>query len=160
MNREYKLRNEFIELEGGFMTLSFFCDKCMLPSENEVSGVLGKAAVMWNEVKQYIEKYGSVKEEWKIYSQKAGWCKKLLLVSGKEERNIIFLYPNLEFFTCILVFGDKAVSVAENSKLPKNILERILLAKPYREGRSFDIEIRVPQDFETLKMLIDIKVES
>lgn len=139
------------------MTLSFFCDKYMLPSENEVSGVLGKAAVMWNETKQYIEKYGSVKEEWKIYSQKAGWCKKLLLMSGKEERNIIFLYPNMEYFTGVLVFGDKAVSVAENSGLPENILESILLAKAYREGRSFNIEIREPHDFEMLKKLIDIK---
>jgi len=142
------------------MTLSFFCDKFMLPSENEVYGVLGKVAVMWHEVKQYIEKYGSIKEEWKIYSQKAGWCKKLLLVSGKEERNIIFLYPNMECFTGVLVFGDKAVSVAENSGLPEDILDSILLAKAYREGRSFNIEIKEPQDLEILKKLIDIKIQN
>ena len=140
------------------MTLGFFCDKYMLPSENEVSGILGKSAVMWNEVKQYMEKFGLVKEEWKIYSQKAGWCKKLLLISGKEERNIIFLYPNIEYFTGVLVFGEKAVSVAVNSELPENILDSILNARAYREGRSFNIEIRESQDFEILKKLIDIKI--
>jgi hypothetical protein len=140
------------------MTLGFFGDKYMLPSENEVSGILGKSAVMWNEVKQYIEKFGLVREEWKIYSQKAGWCKKLLLISGKEERNIIFLYPNIEYFTGVLVFGEKAVSVAVNSELPENILDSILNARAYREGRSLNIEIRESQDFEILKKLIDIKI--
>ncbi len=140
------------------MTLGFFGDKYMLPSENEVSGILGKSAVMWNEVKQYIEKFGLVREEWKIYSQKAGWCKKLLLISGKEERNIIFIYPNIEYFTGVLVFGEKAVSVAVNSELPENILDSILNARAYREGRSLNIEIRESQDFEILKKLIDIKI--
>ncbi len=78
------------------MSLSFFCDKYMLPSGNEVFRVLEKAGAMWNDVKLYIEKYGLKKEEWKFYSQKAGWCKKILLMSNKEERNIIFLYPNIK----------------------------------------------------------------
>lgn len=141
------------------MSLSYFCDKYTLPSENEVSEVLEEAVAMWNDVKLYIEKYGLVKEEWKIYSQKVGWCKKILLVSGKEERNIIFLYPNLNYFTCVLVFGEKAVFIAENSELPQNIVDSILSAKHYREGRSFNVEIRIPQDLDILKKLIDIKIQ-
>ncbi|AEY67476.1 DUF3788 family protein [Clostridium sp. BNL1100] len=141
------------------MSLSFFCDKYVLPSGNEVSGVLEKAVAMWNDVKLYIEKYGLIKEEWKFYSQKVGWCKKILLISNKEERNIIFLYPNINCFTCVLVFGEKAVFAAQKSELPENILDSILSAKQYREGRSFNVEIRTPQDFEVLKKLIDIKIK-
>ena len=141
------------------MSLSFFCDKYMLPSENEVIAILENMATLWHDVKQHIEKYGLTKEEWKIYSKKAGWCKKILLLSNKEERNILFLYPNMNSFTCVLVFGEKAVLVAQKSELPQNILASILNAKPYREGRSFNVEIRTPQDFEVLKKLIDIKIQ-
>lgn len=141
------------------MLLSFFCDKYLLPSESEVNEALGETQAMWNEVKQYIEKHGEIKEEWKIYSQKVGWCKKIFLTGGKKERNIIFLYPNINFFTCILVFGENAVSAAEKSELPKNILDSIYNAKQYSEGRSFNVEIRTQQDFEILKRLIDIKIK-
>ena len=56
------------------------------------------------------------------------------------------------------MFGEKAVSSAKKSGLPENILESILSAKQYREGRSFNVEIRTLQDFEVLKKLIDIKI--
>lgn len=141
------------------MSLGFFCDKKMLPSESEVAEVLENTATMWNDIKLYIEKYGLIKEEWKFYSQKAGWCKKILLIANKEEKNIIFLYPNIKCFTCVLVFGEKAVNVAEKSGLPENILDSILSAKQYKEGRSFNVEIRIPQDFEALMKLIDIKIQ-
>lgn len=142
------------------MSLSFYCDKFMCPSEYDMSGVLGKTSAMWSDVKPYIEKYGSTKEEWKIYSQKAGWCKKVLLVSGKEERNIVFLYPNIDCFTCVLVFGEKAALLAKQSQLPDHIIDSIDSAKPYKEGRSFQVEVRTPFDYEVLKKLIDIKVQA
>lgn len=142
------------------MALGFFCDKHILPSEDDVRGILGEAVDMWGELKQYIQKYGLIKEEWKIYSQKAGWCKKILIVTGNEERNIIFLYPNTECFTGILVFGEKAVQAAVNSNIPEEILHKILEAKAYKEGRSFNIEIRGDHDFEIIKKLIDIKINN
>ncbi|TYQ17892.1 UNVERIFIED_CONTAM: uncharacterized protein DUF3788 [Acetivibrio alkalicellulosi] len=142
------------------MALGFFCDKHILPSEEEVKGILGKAAEVWEKLKGYIQEYGLIKEEWKIYSQKAGWCKKILITTGKEERNIIFLYPNVEHFTGILVFGKKAVQDAQNSGIPDEILCKILKAKEYKEGRSFDVEIRGKRDFEIIKKLIDIKIHN
>ena len=131
-----------------------------MPSEYEVAETLGNTAVMWNEVKRYIEEYGTVAEEWRFYTKKAGWCKKILLVSGKEERNIVFIYPNVDIFTCILVYGEKAVAMAQKSELPEKVMESILLAKAYKEGRSFQIEVRESKDLDILKKLIEIKIAS
>lgn len=142
------------------MALSFFCDKYSLPSEDEVTEVLGEMAVFWNELKLFLQRYGLIKEEWKIYSQKAGWCKKLLLVSGKEERNLVFLYPNANYFTGVLVFGEKAVRAAVESGVPGEILNKILIEKAYKEGRSINIEIRGTGDFEIIKKLIAIKIQN
>jgi hypothetical protein len=131
----------------------------MQPSENDVSGVLEEAAALWNAVNQEIGKYGKIKEEWKIYSIKTGWCKKILLVSNKEERNILFMYPNEGFFTCVLVYGEKAVQAVQQTDISESILDSILSAKAYKEGRSFNVEIRTPKDFDVLVKLIDIKVQ-
>jgi hypothetical protein len=142
------------------MALSFFCDKNKMPKEEQVTDVLGRAAIYWDGVKQYIGEYGAMKQEWKIYSQKAGWCKKLFLITEKDERNIIFLYPNEECLTCVLVYGEKAVEAVNISDLPKDIISNILLAKAYKEGRSFNVEIKTFQDFEILKKLIYIKINN
>ena len=99
-------------------------------------------------------------EEEKIYSQKAGWCKKLLLISGKGERNMVFLYPNVNCFTGVLVFGENAVRATEESGVPGVILNKILTAKAYKEGRSFNIEIRGAPDFEIIKKLLTIKIQN
>lgn len=144
----------------GSMSLSFFCDKNKLPSDKELSVILGSVATIWKDVKHYIEKYGIVNEEWKCYFQKVGWCKKILLTANKEERNILFMYPNVNCITCVLVFSEKAVSAAERSNLPENILKSIFSAKQYKEGRSFNVEIKKPEDFEVLKQLIDIKIQN
>lgn len=72
------------------MALSYFCDKNQIPSENEVSEILDNAVVMWNDVEQYIEKYGLIKEEWKFYSQKISWCKKIFLISKKGRKKYHF----------------------------------------------------------------------
>lgn len=140
--------------------LGFFCDKNILVAESEVLQVLGQACKYWEELKLYVSTKGNIKEEWKFYTSKAGWCKKLLLVSNKDERNIVFLYPNIEQFICVLVYGEKAVEAAKRNDLPKNVMDLIQAAKPYKEGRSFNIEIKTEQDFEILKQLIDIKIQN
>ena len=142
------------------MALSFFCEKAVKPSEQQVAEILGEISIYWDSVKQCISEYGEVKEEWKIYSQKAGWCKKIFLISDKEERNIIFIYPNIGYMTCVLVYGEKAAELAKHSELPKDIIRNIMLSKVYKEGRSFQLEIKTPQDFIVLKRLIDIKIQS
>lgn len=41
-------------------------------------------------------------------------------------------------------------------RLLKNIIDSILSARQYREGRSFNVEIRTLQDFEAVKKLIEL----
>ncbi len=142
------------------MSLGLFCDKSQLPTEVEVNDTLGETQALWNNVKLHIEKYGATKEEWKIYAKSAGWCKKILLIDGKNYRNILFMYPNVNYFTCVIVFGEKAVSVAENSNIPQSIIDSIHKAKAYKEGRSFNVEIKTQQDYEVLRRLIDIKIKT
>lgn len=141
------------------MSLGFYCDKNILPSDEAVIELLGEAADYLIKLKELIQKYGATKEEWKIYNKQAGWCKKILLISGKEERNIIFLYPNQAYFTVVLVYGEKAVEALGNFNLPENVIKTIFSAKAYKEGRSFNFEVRSKEDFENIKKLVEIKIQ-
>jgi len=56
------------------------------------------------------------------------------------------LGPCKGFFIVLFVFGKKATVAAEQSSLPKNILDAIRDAKPYVEGRSFRVEVKNVED--------------
>lgn len=57
-----------------------------------------------------------------------------------------------------MVFGEKAVTAAENSNLPAFVIQNILGAKEYTEGRTFHTEVGTPEDFAVVKKLLDIKL--
>lgn len=137
------------------MTLGFFCDKQALPTESEVRGVLGEAAAFWDMVSTFAKKQGFTHVDWRFYTAKAGWCKKLL---NAKQRNLAFLYPNHGYFTAVLVLGEKAVAVAENANIRADHLALMHAAKPYKEGRGFPVKVENAQDCDALLKLLDIKL--
>lgn len=139
------------------MALSVFDNKKVIPGDKDVANVLEHSGMVWDKLKKYVyEACGDVSEEWKHYSKASGWT--LLLKHGK--RTILYLYPSKAFFTVLFVYGEKAVERALNSKLPQDTVDRILEAKPYMEGRSFQVEVRSIEDLAVIKELIGIKLES
>jgi hypothetical protein len=56
------------------------------------------------------------------------------------------------------VFGEKAVTAAEQSTLPESILDMIRNARKYAEGRGIRFEVRGQEDVENVKKLIEIKM--
>ena len=137
------------------MSLSIFEDKLKKPEQKEITEVLGSTEHLWNNIIDYIvPNYTGALEEWKYYGKSSGW---MLLIKHKK-RTILYLIPHNGFFIVLFVFGEKAARDACESNLPHYIIEKIESAKPYVEGRSFQIEVRNEQDIEYIKMLIDIKM--
>lgn len=137
------------------MALSFFDNKQIIPTEDEIVQFLDNRANYWNAIVQCVAGYGTVKKEFKCYSKSAGWCMKVLL---GEDRNIVFLYPGISTITAVLVFSQAMVHEAVNSDIPQSIKDAILAAKQYKEGRSFQLGVDSEEELENLKMLISIKV--
>ncbi|MBI1936730.1 MAG: DUF3788 domain-containing protein [Ignavibacteriales bacterium] len=139
------------------MTNNIFTNKLEQPDEETLSTVLGKSYKNWQAVKKHIEdNYGSCAEEWKFYGQKIGWSLKIFL----KKRNLFFVTVCNGFFRISFVLGNKAVAAAEQSKLPQTIIEELLNAKKYAEGRGVRIEVKSQKDVETIKQLVDIKIEN
>ena len=97
------------------MLNNIFIDKSVKPDNQKLSKALGTSYKCWEEIKNSLtNEYGELIKEWKYYGQKIGWTLKLLL----KKRNLFFLAAYDKYFRIAFIFGDKAVSVIEQSDLP------------------------------------------
>jgi hypothetical protein len=139
------------------MALSVFTDKSKLPGDHDLTGALGEAKQLWDQLKTYVKEiYPDIIEDWKHYGKSSGWTMKLL----KKKRNLFFSYPGQGYFVVVFVFGDKAVRAVENSSLPRDIVNTLKAAKKYAEGRGLQVTVKNHDDLEIVKKLITIKVEN
>ncbi len=139
------------------MAHSIFDDKSKKPDDDSLAEILGKTGTFWETLKQHLkEEYGDVIEDWKFYGKKSGWILKVLL----KKRNLFFLTPAEGYFKIAFVFGDKAVAVVEKSDLPKNIIDTLLNARKYMEGRGIRLDVKLPEDLDNVKKLVEIKINN
>jgi hypothetical protein len=135
-------------------TENLFLDKATAPTPILLAKALKARGKYWDELKQHVQ--GRVVEEWKYYGKNYGWSLKLLV--GK--RNLCFLTARDGFFTATFVLGDKGVSIAEQSKLPPDVISQLVNAKKYVEGRGIRIDVKSRRSLAHATMLLDIKLAS
>lgn len=139
------------------MALSVFLDKSAPPGDQGLTEALGKAKQLWDQLVTYVkENHTDIIEDWKHYGKNSGWTMKLL----KKKRNLFFLYPGSGHFVVVFVFGDRAVHAAENSSLPRDIIDTLKQAKKYAEGRGLRVTVNNQDDIEVVKKLLTIKIEN
>jgi len=137
------------------MTPNAFINKTKQPTNTELSAALGPARETWDQLLAELERnFGADVREWNSYSPKAGWS---LRVKCKK-RTIVWLAPCPGLFRAAFIFGDKAVMAAQNSGLPKRILNMIAEAPKYPEGTGLRLEVKSSKDMSVLKKLTAIKV--
>ena len=128
------------------MSRPVFPDKSQQPSSTDLYSVLGSAALMLQEIEEYLSAGGyNPDHEWKFYSKKAGWT---VAIKAKE-RTVFHLLPNEDSFTVVFTFGKRAVTACEGLGLPENISQLIANARVYAEGRSFRFEVSTSSDVES-----------
>jgi len=139
------------------MAASIFFDKAIVPHNNMVAEALEGTYSLWEELWNFVrESYPDVSGEWKYYSKAAGWT---FPVKSKK-RTLYYFIPKDGYFSISFVFGDKAVAVAEHAELPQKIIEDILSAKPYVEGRSVAVDVDSTDMLENIKKLLEIKYQN
>jgi hypothetical protein len=137
------------------MSLSIFNETSHPPTKPEIMDALGKCYSQWIDLVQYFRDHVSpVTEVWKNYGKSSGWT----LLSGHRDRTIFYLFPNKRYFTVLFVYNEKAVNTAIDSDIPEEIRQLIIHAKPYQEGRSFQVKVNGEKEMESIKKLIKIKL--
>lgn len=134
-----------------------FPDKAHPPTARDVARVLGARAALWAALIERLEvAHGPLRLEWKHYGKASGWTLKIF----KGSRNLCFVSPKDGAFVVAFVFGDRAVAAVERSGLPTELVEALVTARKYAEGRGVRVEVQSPADVDHILTLTAVKLAS
>jgi hypothetical protein len=137
------------------VALSAFIDKTQQPDEAGVREALGAQWDQWQSIRQYAAgAYAGSAEEWRFYGRSSGWT----LLLKQRKRTILYLFPGSDRLTVLFVFGESAVTAAAQVDLPEPVKAAIRDAKPYMEGRSFQVDVATEDDVAVVQRLMTIKM--
>jgi hypothetical protein len=132
-----------------------FVGKKENPSPKDLAAALGISAAVWQQlISSLAARYRIVDQEWSSYSPKAGWSLKLKL----KKRTILYLVPCVGCFRTFFVLGEKAVTVARESKLSDSVLRLLEEARRYPEGTGLSLVIKNARDLSSVMKLVQIKL--
>jgi len=139
------------------MMINYFMDNEQEPSQQAISNALKNSAPTLQQLDAYLdEKIEKISREWKYYNKKSGWVRK----TYRGKRNLFFLIIQEGFFSVTFVFGDRAVNAIKKSDLPQEIIQKIVDARQYAEGRGISLDIRSMNELQTIYKLLDIKLQN
>ena len=136
------------------MTPSKFTDKGVMPDDKMVKDLIAGTYSLWTEFFEDVKQnYPDVNSSWKHYGKAAGWS---FQVKSKK-RTLFYFVPAENSFDVSFILGDKAVAEAERSPLPVTVIEELLSAKHYVEGRFVTVNVTDGDDVRTVTLLVSIK---
>jgi hypothetical protein len=137
------------------MTDNPFTEKGSPPTEDALAKALGRSWGSWTALEARLaEDHPPFRAEWKFYSAKSGWQRRLL----RKKRTILWLSPRRKHFLASTAFGEKAADAAAESDLPEETKRMIGEAPRYAEGRAVRTEVRTRKDVDLVRRLAAIKM--
>jgi hypothetical protein len=134
-----------------------FIEKKKKPDASMIEEALGESyALLKQFFDQLNQEYNFLNDEWKFYGSKYGWSQKVYL----KKRNLFFFSAAKDYFTIAFVFGDRGVQAVEKSDLPPVLINELVNANKYAEGRGLKIPVKNISDVEIVLKLVKIKVEN
>ena len=128
--------------------------KVKSPTETELTGILGSAAVLWSEIVHAVEeKFAPLDRQWKPSKTEFG---RICLLQHKK-RTLLYMTPEKEKVRIAIVLGERAYGLAMASSLPVTIKKMFSEAKPYAEGRGIRFSVSSLSDIPVIKKLVEIK---
>lgn len=132
------------------MAESVFGDKAVVPTDAALSEALGDGRGLWDEMVALAEGSG----EWKFYTKAAGWSYPV----KRGKRTLFYLLPKAGWFKLTFVLGERAVEAAKTADLPPAVLNDLLQARAYVEGRGVSIDVKNAAEVETAQKLLGLKL--
>lgn len=138
------------------MPISVFIDKESIPTEKELQEILGETYSFWATIRNEVLKLEDFENEgWHFSGAKYGWSYRI----SDKKRVLVYLLPREGYFKVAFVFGEKAVEKIKESSINPKIIEELLAAKKYAEGRGIRIDVKEKGVLKDLLKLLEIKVE-
>jgi hypothetical protein len=136
------------------MPHSIFLDSTYCPTDIQLTEALDENYRFWETLRDAALKSGKVETEgWYFGGKKFGWSYRI----SDKKRVLIYLLPRDGFFKVAFVFGEKAIEEVKKSAINSNLIEELIAAKKYAEGKG--IRFSVFTKDETLDALEFLRVK-
>lgn len=137
------------------MALSAFDDKTAPPTEDALAAVLGSAFGHWRDLRgRLATRCEPCVQVWGFSGRSTGWGLRV----KRGERVVVYLTPRHGSFLASFALGERAVRAVAEQGLPPDVVELVRGARRYAEGRAVRLEIRGPDDLDTVVRLAEIKI--
>lgn len=136
------------------MPHSIFLDPTYCPSDIQLTEALGENYRYWETLRDAALISGKVETEgWHFGGKKFGWSYRI----SDKKRVLIYLLPRDGFFKVAFVFGEKAIEEVKKSAINSDLIEELIAAKKYTEGKGIRFAIKSKE--ETIDALEFLKVK-
>ena len=136
------------------MAASIFTNPAAPPEAAAVAAALAETHPLWTELWQHVQtSYPDVSGQWKRYGKSSGWT---FPVKSKK-RTLFYFMPKSGLFAIHFTFGDRAAAAIEASSLPRALIDELLAATRYVEGRPLALDVTSAEQLEHVKLLLAIK---
>ena len=134
---------------------SIFKDQRVIPGDKDLKVALGSSHALWISLLEFMRTHEpNTQEAWYYSGDKYGWNYRV----RDQKRVLIYFLPRDNFFKVAFVFGEKAVDQIAKSDISNPIIEELMVAKKYSEGRGIRIEVKDSSVLSDVQKLIRIKV--
>ncbi len=134
---------------------SIFTDKDIVPNEIDLKLALADTFIFWQQIENFTLLHcPSTKAGWYFSGTKYGWGYRI----SDANRVLVYLLPRSGYFKVGLVFGKKALTVIQNSKVADSIKQELSITKAFAEGTGIRLNITDASLLSDILLLITIKI--
>jgi len=138
------------------MPRSIFLDPTSCPTDIQLTEALGENYRFWETLRDGALKSGKVESEgWYFGGKKFGWSYRI----SDKKRVLIYLLPRDGFFKVAFVFGEKAIEEVKKSTINSHLIEELIAAKKYAEGKGIRFAIKSKEETIDALEFLRVKLE-
>lgn len=137
------------------MSYSFFCERNLKPSEEQIIELIGNKYKQWTELDSYLINTKGVKRSYKFYGKNYGWA----IGYSKSGKSIISFFPLSNDFTIQMILKKKHEIEIIKTVGNNELLDLIKNTPEIHEGKWIFIKYSQINSNEIIKKMIDIKLK-
>jgi hypothetical protein len=135
--------------------MGYFMDRNHSPTEEEIQAALGSRYVLWQRLKQFVERQTAVQSKWSFWGpEKSGWN----LRYRRKGKALVALYPQQGQLVVNVVLGTEHAKQVLKLELRKKVHKLIASTPQLHDGRWLFLPVENDKDVEEVEQLLAVKM--
>ncbi|HPS42238.1 MAG TPA: DUF3788 domain-containing protein [Anaerolineaceae bacterium] len=135
------------------MSISYFYEKSLQPSINEIESILGKSLPFWKRLTQFIDQQFQMPADLSYGGRNYGWN----FWYRNKGKSLISLYPQEDQFIAQVILGRVELEKAISLTLGENVGKMVLETPMFHDGKWLFVPVKSEIEENDIEQLLLIK---